>query len=422
MRVEYKLDFIKPAEGVKLNTYNQIVTQLNGYLRSGVSKKDIKSLKKLSKKLHLTKMDELGKIRKIEDYIKRNITVSEQSNADLETLEIVVEKLVANERGIIKLYISLLDLYNIEYAYGFTSDRTRVSMDPEFESYSFLENYIFYFPTYDLYMAPTETLYRLGYMPFNWSNNYGLFVNSVQKGEEIKEVGEIQFIEPLPYNQSEDLQDIKIDFDGEFEALNLEISRTLTGYNATYIQPIFELIPEAETKLVVGELLNLSGRYFDLKDYDLINVSLDSFYLKPFIIQGKASTTSSYYDKAGNRYLFRIGEVIGEQVEMYQEEERKLPVENEFNRNYERKIQFEIPDGYTVRNLDDLKMDIYYEEEGERSMGFSSEYRLEGDQVYVYIREYYKKLDYPVETFNQFRKVINAAADFNKKVLIFEKV
>jgi hypothetical protein len=271
-------------------------------------------------------------------------------------------------------------------------------------------------------MAPTEVLYRVGYIPFNWCSNFGLFVKSAKDGNEMVDISEIRFIEPLPYELSEDLQDIKIEFEGEFDALNIGISRTFTGYNATYIQPIFELIPEAETKLVVNELLNLSGKDFELVDYKLVNVSLDSFYQKPFVIEGTATTKSSYYGKAGNRYLLKIGEVIGEQVEMYQEEERKLPVENEFNRNYERKIQFEIPDGYTVRNLDDLNMDIYFEEQGERSMGFKSEYSMEGDQVYVYIHEYYKKLKYPVEFFDDFRKIINAAADFNKKVLIFEKV
>jgi len=35
--------------------------------------------------------------------------------------------------------------------------------------------------------------------------------------------------------------------------------------------------------------------------------------------------------------------------------------------------------------------------------------------------EFYKTLEYPLEQFEDFRRVINAAADFNKKVLIFQK-
>ena len=422
MRVEYKLDHIKPAEQVKLNTYDQLANQLNQYLTANISKKDIKSLKKLSQQLNLDALKDLEKVRRIEDYFKRNMTISDQSNEDLEVLETILEKLVASERGIIKMYVAIFDLNNINYQYGLTSDRTRVAMDPDFDSYSFLENYIFYFPDQNKYMAPTEALFRVGFIPFTWSNNYGLFIKNVKIGEITTGIGEVKFIEPLPYKLNEDILDIKIKFEGDFDALNIDITRTLSGYNATFIQPIFELIPEAETKLVVNELLNLSGMDFELKDYELIDVSLDSFYLKPFKIHGKATTKSSYYDKAGYRYLFKIGEVIGEQVEMYQEEKRKLPVENEFNRNYERKIQFEIPEGYRIRNLDDLKMNIFYDENGTKSMGFSSDYLVEGSQISVFIKEYYKQLDYPVEDFDQFRKIINAAADFNKKVLILEKV
>ena len=421
MRVEYKLDHIDPAEEVKLYTYDQISNQLNSYLRADVDKKDIKALKKLSKKLNLDPAEELEKVRIIEDYIKRNITISESDTHEQEGIVMILENLVANQRGLMKLYVSLFDLNNITYKFGLTSDRSRVIMDPEFESYSFLENYFFYFQEYDKFMAPTEMFYRVGYIPFTWSNNHGLFINTVTLGESTTSVGEVGFIEPLAYNQNEDLLDIKIDIEGEFEALNVYIKRTLSGYNATYIQPIFELVPESDVKLVISDLLNLSGKDFDLKEYKLRNSSVDSIYLKPFIIEGKASTTSSFFDKAGNRYLLKIGEVIGEQVEMYQEEERMLPVENEFNRNYERKIQFEIPEGYKVRNLDDLNMDIWHEENGNKSMGFSSQYEVIDDKVNVFIKEYYKQLDYPLEDFEKFREIINAAADFNKKVLIFEK-
>ncbi len=422
MRVEYKLDYIEPADEVKLYTYDQLSNQLNQYLLSDITKKDIKSLKKFSKDLGIEGLAEEEKIRIIEDFVKRRITISEQSNDDLEKLEVILEKLVANERGVIKLYVSMFDINDVEYRYGLTSDRTKVAMDPDFESYSFLENYIFYFPHLDKYMAPTESLFRVGFIPFNWSNNYGLFIKNVKSGETSSGVGEVKFIEPLDYKKNQDKLDVTIEINEDFDEINLDIVRTMTGYNASFIQPIFELVPEKDAKLVVIELLNLSGKDVELKDFKLKNSSMDSFYLKPFIIHGLATTSSSFFDKAGNRYLLKIGEIIGEQVEMYQEEKRMLPIENDFNRIYERAIDFVVPNGYTVRNLDDLKIDICIKDEfGNKTMGFESDYVMEGNQVKVFIKEYYKKLDYPLEYFDQFRNVINAAADFNKKVLIFEK-
>jgi hypothetical protein len=422
MRVEYKLDHIQPADEVKLFTYEQLSNELNSYLRANISKKEIKALKSVSKDLKLDGMSESGKIRSIENYIKRNITISDNGGDELTSLESILEKMVANQRGLIKLYVSLFDINDVNYRYGLTSDRSRVTMDPDFESYSFLENYVFYFPGVDKYMAPTETLYRLGFIPFNWSNNYGLMIKNVKLGETTAGIGSVQFIEPLAYDANEDILNVKVDFGSEFDHLNLDIERTLTGYNATFIQPIFELIPESETKVVVTELLNLSGKDVDLYDFKLKNASLDSFYLKPFIIHGTANTNSSFYDKAGDRYLFKIGEIIGEQVEMYQEEERKLPVENEFNRNYVRHISFEIPSGYSIRNLDDLNIDFNFKDQtGADAMGFSSSYIVEDNTVTVRIHEFYKKLILPVDKFEAFRQIINAAADFNKKVLVFEK-
>ncbi len=423
MRVEYKLDHIQPANEVKLYTYEQLSNQLNAYLRAGVSKKEIKELKKLSNDLKLDHYSEFGKIRAVENYIKRNITISETGSDDLEDLGMIMEKLVASQRGAIKLYVSLFDLNDVDYRYGLTSDRTRVTMDPEFESYSFLENYVFYFPGIDKYMAPTEALYRVGYIPYNWSNNYSLMIKNVQMGETTAGIGDVEFIEPLSYDENEDILDVDINIKGDFDEVDLDIARTLTGYNATFIQPIFELIPESETKVVVTELLNLSGKDVELNDFSLVNASLDSFYLKPFTLKGSASTQSAFYDKAGDRYLFKIGEIIGEQVEMYQEEERKLPVENEFNRNYVRNINLSIPEGYNIRNLEDLNMNFSYKDKnGNETMGFHSSYQVEGDMVKVRIEEYYKKLILPIDKFNDFREIINAAADFNKKVLIFEKI
>jgi hypothetical protein len=392
MRVEYKLDHIQPASEVKLYTYEQLSNQLNAYLTENISRKEIRELKKLSKDLQLDDFSEFGKIRSIENYIKKNITISEAGYNDLEDLGSILEKLVASQRGIIKLYICLFDINGINYRYGLTSDRTRVTMDPEFESYSFLENYVFYFPSVDKYMAPTETLYRLGFIPFNWSNNYSLMIKNVRLGETTAGIGDVEFIEPLSYDANEDVLNVHVNFEKDFNEMNIDIKRTLTGYNATFIQPIFQLIPDTETKTVVTELLNLSGKDVELYDFKLKNASLDSFYLKPFIIQGSANTSSSFYDKAGNRYLFKIGEIIGEQIEMYQEEERKLPVENEYNRNYVRHISFEIPDGYSVRNLDDLVIDLTYtDENGQPAMGFQSEYKMDGNTVIVEINEFYKK-------------------------------
>jgi hypothetical protein len=421
MRVEYKLDYMAPSKEIKLYTYDQLSNQLHKYLKQELGRKDEKKLASILKDLKIDGLSDHAKIRTIEDYVKGVYTIVDDSNDEFEDVSNILEKKYCNNRGAIKLFVALFDIEGIDYRYGLTSDRSTVKLDPDFESYSFLENYIFYFPSVDAYMAPTEVLFRLGYIPYNWSNNYGLFVKSVVVGELAAGVGEVKFIEPLPYEQNQDVLEINVAFMGEFDAVNLDITRRLTGYNATFIQPIFNLIPEKESKMVVNELLNLAGKDVDVNSTEVLNKSLDSLYLEPFIVKGSFSTANSFFAKAGNRYLFNIGEVIGQQVEMYQEEERTLPVENDFNRQYLRKITIRIPDGYAISNLEELKFEIFHEKDGARCMSFVSDYEKKDNVLVVSINEYYKELTYSVEDFAEFKNVINAAADFNKKVLIFEK-
>jgi hypothetical protein len=422
MRVEYKVSFIEPANDVKLYTYDQLANQLNSYFREEISKKSMAKLNKLSQELKLSSLGQEEKIRKIEDYIKRNVSISEAATEDPENIELILEKKVTNQRGVMKLFAWLFETNQVDFLLGLTSDRSRVKMDSEFESYNWLENYLFYFPAIGKYMAPTEMLFRVGFIPYNWSNNYGLFIKSVKIGNTSAGIGEIRFIEPLPYDASEDKIDVKVKIEDDFAAIKLFIDREMSGYNISFIQPIFDLVAEKERKMVINELLNISDKDVVLDEFNMENSSLETFYQKPLILRGVVTTSNSFFDKAGNRYLLKIGELIGDQVEMYQEEARKLPVENEYNRNYERTISFTIPTGYEVRNLDDLNMDLVYKDEnGQLSMGFQSNYTVNGKEVKVTIYEFYKSLEYPVEQFENFRKVINAAADFNKKVLIFQK-
>jgi hypothetical protein len=57
----------------------------------------------------------------------------------------------------------------------------------------------------------------------------------------------------------------------------------------------------------------------------------------------------------------------------------------------------------------------------DKSMGFISTYKMEGDKLVVVVDEYYNVTKLPMSAYEPFRKVINAAADFNKIKLVLEK-
>ena len=141
---------------------------------------------------------------------------------------------------------------------------------------------------------------------------------------------------------------------------------------------------------------------------------------KPFILNIKAKS-GDLIERAGNKILVKVGMVIGPQVEMYQEKDRQLPIAVEYPQVENRKIVLTIPDGYQVRNPDDLKLKQVYQENGVQTMGFVSDYTLNGNILTIDIMEDYRKTRYPLSQYEDFQKIINTSSDFNKIVLILEK-
>ena len=108
-------------------------------------------------------------------------------------------------------------------------------------------------------------------------------------------------------------------------------------------------------------------------------------------------------------------------MELYQENERVSPLENEFRRTYERTINITIPEGYTIANLDDINIENEYIEKGETLLSFKSYYELNGNILKITADEYYKTNHIPVAIYEDYRRVINSAADFNKVTLVLVK-
>jgi len=106
---------------------------------------------------------------------------------------------------------------------------------------------------------------------------------------------------------------------------------------------------------------------------------------------------------------------------MYQEKARQMPIELQYPHMLSRKVLIHIPDGYIIKNAKDLVFDISYKENDVITMGFVSKYTLNNNVIELTIDETYRYVNYPIDQINTFVKVINAAADFNKVVLVLEK-
>ena len=64
---------------------------------------------------------------------------------------------------------------------------------------------------------------------------------------------------------------------------------------------------------------------------------------------------------------------------------------------------------------------LYTKNPKETGQSFQFDYEIKDGKIIVHCSEFYNATHYEIAEFNDFKKIINSAADFNKIVVLFEK-
>lgn len=419
----YKLDKNLKNNSNDISSYGIVAQNIYSYYNAEPSKKAKVLLDKfISEAISDRGMDEESKIRSIDRFIKTNVFLSEGNGDELKDLNEILNKKVANTTGMIKLYVALLNELKIKHEIVITSDREKLKFDKDFEAQNFLTDFLFHFTKSNSYLSPNKTETRYGYPPANLTDNYGLFIKEVSVGDFKSGLGKIKYIESLNADKTQDRMIIDVDFDeNDISKNSIKLTRSFTGYYAMPIQPYMHLINGKDREELLDGLGKTMNENVKITKKEVNNVSSDSFGIDPleFIIEVESD---GFTEKAGNKYLFKVGELIGRQVQMYQEKERILPLEDDFKRSYYRTINIKLPKGYKVANLEDLNIDNTYVNDGKELLSFKSYYDVKNDVLSITADEHYRINLIDTSIFEDYRKVINSAADFNKITLVLEPV
>ncbi len=431
-RVEFKIAFNMAMSSGELYTFNNaadnIYADIVNLSAGATSNSEIKSFSKKGKKVVSKFLDTLKipknasleeRIRCVESGIKNYIHVKE--DASTQPLDKLFQNRFATPKNLTRLFVEIFSQMKIENEVVLTTDRFNLKFDKELETWNYLDHYLVYFPGIDLYLAPGMDFSRLGVVPNEWICNDALFIKGVKKGDKTTGSARTGTIRCPEHTMSYDNIYADITFDEELSETRLKLKRTLSGYSAGGLQVVFAYIQDDVKKQeTIDQLLKITGEDTKLKNIKIQNLDEKSSGRKELILEADLST-GALLEKAGTKYIFKIGDVIGPQAELYQEDKRKQPVENEYNRGYHRELSFTIPDGYKVSNLEALNMSVTCKNGDKISAEFVSTYVIAGNKIKVTIEENYRDIRLPVEQFEPFRKVINAAADFNKITLFLEK-
>ena len=415
-RLEYKLAYNANQGRRRAYTW----ADAGSYLHERVyqwNKDELKAVDKLLKQLKLPADQPLPTL---ENYLKLNFQLGTAGGP--EKLTDVLAARAASDMGAARLFAALLSRLNIVNELVMTTDRTETTFDEAFDTWNYLDHPAFYLPATKQWLAPSRADYRLPLIPAEWTANKGLFVRRVQLGATETALGTLGDIPTTTADQSPNDLTIDVQFAPNLDKSTVTIRQTLGGYSAQPIQPFLAFVPADKRQEVLESLIksNVPDAVFQKINVTNGETGLNPLE-KPFIVDAVLESVA-LLDRAGPKYLFKIGTLLGPQSELYQSEERQYNVENEFNRRYNRTLTFTVPAGYQVRNLKDLDMDV---QAGPTATGpefmFKSGYAQQDQQVTVTIREYYRQINWPKADFQAFREVVNAAANFNKVVLVLEK-
>lgn len=422
MRIDFKLAYNTFVKEDRLFTWQDAGNYIYNNIFS-ITEEDKKALKKLSKTLKLKKGSEEEKIRKIENYIKLNIAIQDGMSRELYEISSILKNKQGATRAISHLYTNLFQLLEIPYQIVVTTDRAKVKFDKDFDSWEYLDKTMFYFPKTKRFLSPDMIELRYGLVPASQRAQYGLFITiKTKKDEDFPDINvQTRYITELSDEDNADIFHADMEFTEDMTQVKIDLSREFFGNNAGGLHLFYGLAAEDKKGELLESIIKSSFADANFEKVEVGETDINFSALdKPFVVKSKIKT-ASLIERAGKKFLFKIGDVIGEQTELYQEEERKASVENAFNRVYKRYLNFKIPEGYKIKNPDDLLMDVSHVQDGEKASIFTSNYEIKKGVLKVEVIEYYKEIYSPLEGFEDFRKVINAAADFNKIILVLEK-
>jgi len=331
----------------------------------------------------------------------------------------VIQNKIGGSDGLVRLYGVVYKQLGVPYQFVITGDRTKTTIDKTFENWNAADNVLFYFPGQGKYMAPARPDYRYPFINSAWGDTNGIFLKGTSIGTFTTAIAEIKNIDLEDYSKTFDDIESRLELDKNLDSLTIDAKLIFSGYSAAPYRSIFNLANDEQKRNVTKELVKNISSTDHILSSEILNADFDSD--KPFVLHSKTKS-GELIERAGNKLLLKIGMAIGTQVEMYQEKPRQQPIDIEYGQVEERNIEFVIPAGYTISNAADLKMDQTYKDNGELSMGFVSTYEIKDNILSVHIKEEYHKTSYPLSVFDQFRKIINQSSDFNKVVLVLQKI
>lgn len=396
--------------------YLDLFKDLNSYADGTNAKSMIKKFM-ADLKLDDTSIPLDERIKNMDIYIKNNLNLEYQPN-----YKKVFDDKKITKRMVLNLYKDVLDNLNVKYQFVVSTDKFDNHFDQQHVIPDMLSEIMIYIPETKKFLSP-----------FYWWMPYGPPTNVCVNNEAVAYTSDLglrnisyDFIivdsPSVDDNLLKTTSDITIDDD--METVNVNKKYEANGYRSYYFRNVMKYIQEDRINKFIKESV-FEDVDVDLKNYTVANKEYEFNYdnSKPFTFDTKAQVKEAWLENAGKNYLFSIGKVLGKQTDLYQEKERKYPIDLYYPKKYLHTINLTIPQGYSVKSLDNLAISKQLkDDEGKEVIGsFISSAKMEGNVLKISIEEFYNFTHLEAKRYNEYRDLINAAFDFYKSSLVLSK-
>lgn len=422
-RIEYKLLYNKARKATeRLFTWNDLAKRIYS-MNAEFNEKELKKMNNVVDNNGWRKIDgDRAKVIAVENYFKSSIAVKTDIYSDeAHDIEWILKNKMCSQRGLTRLFSAAFTVLGVNHEHVLCGSRESFVVDKSFENWLNCDNELIFINSLQKYISPASTNMRFPWIDPNWAGTDGVFCKPTTIGSFTTAIAYTKQIKLESMEETQGNIDAHIRLNGSLDTLLIDAKNINSGYLSAAFRSLFNYnSPEDQQQIIKSMVKNNFGTE-KIISTKIENKEFEGFNDNKPVILEMALQAPGMIENAGNRILVKVGELIGPQVEMYQEKERMFPIEISFPHVLARKITMEIPSGYKVGNLDDLKISKVVKEEDKVTMGFESSVELTGNIVTITIFEQYGKIRYPIAQYDQFKDIINAAADFNKLVLVLEK-
>ncbi len=416
MRIDFKLAYNAQNPDQKLFTWANIA-QLIGEKMYDFRLQNLKKFQPLAnkvKEIAKNKKTHTDKIQAIEEWLKTTIRLV--PSAKDESLEVAFENNYANSATLTKLFLFGLQTAQIPHQLVVTSNRQQALFDSEFPNWYCLEKYLIWFPTTQQFLSPTDKGFRYGFVPYQFTDNQGLFIDFVSNFA----YSTIQKIPAQRAMQNTDRATFQLSIDPTQEKVNGYWHSEWQGY---YASPLCEVYAGKEDKQQFWQ--NYLRQYVpaievnNLKLNGKSTATASPVSTLPTFSLMAAVQTNELLQKAGDKLLFDIGKLLTltpPTIEANSSQEFSITCEQ----TYQRTIIFNIPAGYIVRNLEDLNFSAILATAEQPTTWFQSHYTLEGNRVTVHIAAVYGNRHFAATEKQGFEEIIGKQEAFAQTILVLQ--